>query len=117
MLVQAAYAMGYNLAIEFLADFEKTWELEAFEKLDRQVLQPQQRGLKEWLFLQVTLPHDGVMTASGLLLQWLAALQKLQQALVMHGLWSGRWQRHLNAEGVVVMIGMAVHADYNHRHS
>ena len=47
--------MGYNLAIEFLADFEKTWELEAFQKLDSQVLQPQQRGLKEWLFLEVAL--------------------------------------------------------------
>ena len=45
--------MGYNLAIEFLADFEKTWELEAFQQLDRRVLQPQQRALKEWLFLEV----------------------------------------------------------------
>ena len=25
---QASYAMGYNLAIEYLADYEKTWMLD-----------------------------------------------------------------------------------------
>lgn len=45
--------MGYNLAIEYLADPEKTWMLESFKELDRHVLQPQHRALKEWLFLEV----------------------------------------------------------------
>lgn len=51
--MQASYAMGYNLAVEYLADFEKTWMLESFKELDARVLQPQQRDLKEWLFLEV----------------------------------------------------------------
>lgn len=45
--------MGYNLAIEYLADPEKTWMLESVKELDRRVLQPQCRALKEWLFLEV----------------------------------------------------------------
>ncbi len=45
--------MGYNLAIEYLADFEKTWMLDSFKELDSRVLQPQHRPLKEWLFLEV----------------------------------------------------------------
>ena len=45
--------MGYNLAVEYLADFEKSWMLGSFKELDARVLQPQQRGLKEWLFLEV----------------------------------------------------------------
>ena len=45
--------MGYNLAIEHLADPEKTWMLESFRQLDSRVLQPQHRALKEWLFLTV----------------------------------------------------------------
>ena len=51
--MQGSYAMGYNLAIEYLADFEKTWMLDSFKELDSRVLQPQQRPLKEWLFLEV----------------------------------------------------------------
>lgn len=53
-LVQACYAMGYNLAIEYLADYEKTWMLDSFRALNERVLVPQQRGLSEWLFLEVT---------------------------------------------------------------
>ncbi len=53
--VQGSYAMGYNLAIEYLADFEKTWMLDSFKELDGRVLQPQHRALKEWLFLEVLL--------------------------------------------------------------
>ena len=49
--------MGYNLAIEYLADFEKTWMLDSFHELDARVLQPQHRALKEWLFLEVYLSH------------------------------------------------------------
>lgn len=45
--------MGYNLAIEYLADPEKTWMLDSFKQLDNRVLQPQHRALKEWLFLTV----------------------------------------------------------------
>lgn len=51
--MQASYAMGYNLAVEYLADFEKTWMLDSFKELNARVLQPQQRALKEWLFLEV----------------------------------------------------------------
>ncbi len=51
--MQASYALGYNLAIEYLADYEKTWMLDSFRQLDSRVLQPQQRALKEWLFLEV----------------------------------------------------------------
>lgn len=45
--------MGYNLAIEYLADFEKTWMLGSFKELNSRVLAPQKRALKEWLFLEV----------------------------------------------------------------
>ena len=45
--------MGYNLAIEYLADYEKTWMLDSFRSLNRRVLQAQSRPLTEWLFLEV----------------------------------------------------------------
>lgn len=45
--------MGYNLAIEYLADYEKTWMLDSFRSLDQRVLQEQARPLTEWLFLEV----------------------------------------------------------------
>jgi hypothetical protein len=45
--------MGYNLAIEYLADAEKTWMLDSFRSLDARVLQRQQRALSQWLFLEV----------------------------------------------------------------
>lgn len=51
--MQACYAMGYNLAIEYLADYEKTWMLDSFRALNERVLVPQQRGLSQWLFLEV----------------------------------------------------------------
>lgn len=53
MFVQACYAMGYNLAIEYLADYEKTWMLDSFRFLDSTVIAPQGRRLTEWLFLEV----------------------------------------------------------------
>ena len=53
--MQACYAMGYNLAIEYLADYEKTWMLDSFRSLNRRVLQKQSRPLTEWLFLEVGL--------------------------------------------------------------
>jgi len=46
--------MGYNLAIEYLADYEKTWMLDSFRSLNQRVLQPQSRPLTEWLFLEVS---------------------------------------------------------------
>ena len=45
--------MGYNLAIEYMADYEKTWMLDAFRTLNERVLAPQGRPLKEWVFLEV----------------------------------------------------------------
>ena len=39
-LDRAAYALGYNLAVEYLADPEKTWLLDSFRKFDARVLQP-----------------------------------------------------------------------------
>lgn len=45
--------MGYNLAIEYLADYEKTEMLASFRSLDARVLAPQGRALSEWLFLEV----------------------------------------------------------------
>ena len=46
---RAAYALGYNLAIEYLADYEKTWMLDSFRALDKEL----DLGLKEWAFLEV----------------------------------------------------------------
>lgn len=51
--MQASYAMGYNLAIEYLADYEKTWMLDSFRTLNEAVLKPQGRPLTEWIFLEV----------------------------------------------------------------
>ena len=50
---QACYAMGYNLAIEYMADYEKTWMLDSFRALDRRVLAPAGRPLSDWVFLEV----------------------------------------------------------------
>ena len=45
--------MGYNLAIEYLADYEKVWMLDSFRALDARVLAPASRALSQWLFLEV----------------------------------------------------------------
>ena len=45
--------MGYNLAIEYLADYEKVWMLDSFRQLDARVLAPSGRPLSQWLFLEV----------------------------------------------------------------
>ena len=67
----ASYAMGYNLAIEYLADYEKTWMLDAFRALNEQVLAPTGRPVTEWVFLEVhaegeaehaAIGHDAVCT-------------------------------------------------------
>jgi hypothetical protein len=49
---KAAYALGYNLAVEYLADPEKTWLLESFRKFDARVLVPLGRQA-EYEFLVV----------------------------------------------------------------
>lgn len=53
MYLQGSYALGYNLAIEYLADYEKTWMLDSFKALNARVLAPAGRGMTEWLFLEV----------------------------------------------------------------
>eukprot|EP00955_Chlamydomonas_euryale_P050342 354533-Chlamydomonas_euryale.AAC.10 len=49
---QASYALGYNLAIEYLADYEKTWMLDSFRELDARVFSVLGRKI-DWLFLEV----------------------------------------------------------------
>lgn len=51
-LTGAAYALGYNLAIEFLADFEKRWMLDSFRDMHARYMASQ--GVQpDWLFLEV----------------------------------------------------------------
>ena len=57
--------MGYNLAIEYLADYEKTWMLDSFRALDARVLAPQGRPLTEWVFLEVSQKRGRVEAAAG----------------------------------------------------
>jgi len=49
---QASYALGYNLAVEYLADPEKTWLLESFRAFAGRVLAPLGREVA-WTFLEV----------------------------------------------------------------
>lgn len=51
-LEQASYALGYNLAVEYLAAYEKTWLLESYQTLDRRFLAAQGKDV-DWLFLEV----------------------------------------------------------------
>jgi hypothetical protein len=62
---QASYAMGYNLAIEYLADYEKTWMLDSFRALDDAILAPAGRPLKEWVFLEVHAEGEAEHAAIG----------------------------------------------------
>ncbi|CAK0787163.1 hypothetical protein CVIRNUC_010379 [Coccomyxa viridis] len=62
---QACYAMGYNLAIEYLADYEKTWMLDSFRSLNKRVLHAQNRPLMEWLFLEVHAEGEAEHAAIG----------------------------------------------------
>lgn len=51
-LTAAAYALGYNLAIEYLADYEKRWMLDSFRDLHARYMAAQ--GVEpDWLFLEV----------------------------------------------------------------
>lgn len=62
---QATYALGYNLAIEYLADVEKRLELEAFRHLDEHVLAPASRRLRAWEFLEVHAQGEAEHAAIG----------------------------------------------------
>ena len=52
VMEQASYALGYNLAVEYLAAYEKTWMLDAFRVLDKRALAPAGRAVN-WVFLEV----------------------------------------------------------------
>lgn len=55
-LTAAAYALGYNLAIEFLADFEKRWMLDSFRDMHDRYMAAQ--GVTpDWVFLEVRHHH------------------------------------------------------------
>ena len=58
---RAAYALGYNLAIEYLADYEKTWMLDSFRALDAEL----GLGLKEWACLAVHAEGEAEHAAIG----------------------------------------------------
>lgn len=62
---QACYALGYNLAIEYLADYEKTWMLDSFRALDARVLAPAGRPVTEWVFLEVHAEGEAEHAAIG----------------------------------------------------
>jgi hypothetical protein len=49
---QASYALGYNLAVEYLAASEKLWLLHTFQALDERVFKKQGKSV-EWLFLEI----------------------------------------------------------------
>lgn len=51
-LTAAAYALGYNLAIEYLADYEKRWMLDSFREMHTRYMASQ--GVSpDWVFLEV----------------------------------------------------------------
>jgi hypothetical protein len=43
---QASYALGYNLAIEYLADYEKTWMLDSFRDLNQRIFNKAGRSVR-----------------------------------------------------------------------
>lgn len=55
----ASYALGYNLAIEYLADYEKTWMLDSFRDLDRRILSDLGKKV-DWIFLEVHAEGEAV---------------------------------------------------------
>ena len=62
---RASYALGYNLAVEYLADYEKTWMLDSFRALNAAVLAPAGRPLTEWVFLEVHAEGEAEHAAIG----------------------------------------------------
>eukprot|EP00878_Enallax_costatus_P032746 GHUV01036010.1.p1 GENE.GHUV01036010.1~~GHUV01036010.1.p1 ORF type:complete len:261 (+),score=79.21 GHUV01036010.1:174-956(+) len=61
VLAQASYALGYNLAIEYLADYEKTWMLDSFRDLNTRVLNKD----IDWIFLEVHAEGEAEHAAIG----------------------------------------------------
>ncbi|KAG2482514.1 hypothetical protein HYH03_018559 [Edaphochlamys debaryana] len=63
-LEQASYALGYNLAIEYLADYEKTWMLDSFRDLDARIFAPAGKKV-DWIFLEVHAEGEAEHAAIG----------------------------------------------------
>ncbi|PNH01422.1 hypothetical protein TSOC_012698 [Tetrabaena socialis] len=63
-LEQASYALGYNLAIEYLADYEKTWMLDSFRQLEPSIFAPLGRKV-DWVFLEVHAEGEAEHAAIG----------------------------------------------------
>eukprot|EP00879_Flechtneria_rotunda_P003579 GHRR01003813.1.p1 GENE.GHRR01003813.1~~GHRR01003813.1.p1 ORF type:complete len:332 (+),score=102.30 GHRR01003813.1:155-1150(+) len=60
-LEQASYSLAYNLAIEYLADYEKTWMLDSFRDLNARVLHKD----IDWIFLEVHAEGEAEHAAIG----------------------------------------------------
>uniref|UniRef100_A0A061RDK2 Iron-containing redox enzyme family protein n=1 Tax=Tetraselmis sp. GSL018 TaxID=582737 RepID=A0A061RDK2_9CHLO len=58
---QGSYALGYNLAIEYLADYEKTWMLDAFRELHGRVMNKE----LSWTFLEIHAEGEAEHAAIG----------------------------------------------------
>jgi hypothetical protein len=77
-VTHASYAMGYNLAIEYMADFEKRWMLESFRSMDQSFMAAQ--GCKvDWVFLEVRFVW---------LFEW-ALSQQFRRFLGVFYIWNG----------------------------
>lgn len=63
-LEQASYALGYNLAIEYLADYEKTWMLDSFRALDERIFSGLGKNI-DWTFLEVHAEGEAEHAAIG----------------------------------------------------
>ncbi|GAX76758.1 hypothetical protein CEUSTIGMA_g4205.t1 [Chlamydomonas eustigma] len=61
---QASYALGYNLAIEYLADYEKTWMLDSFRALDERIFSKLGKKI-DWVFLEVHAEGEAEHAAIG----------------------------------------------------
>lgn len=72
-LQAASYALGYNLAIEYLADYEKTWMLDSFRAMlndeSAEMGALAKAGLKkeqvDWVFLEVHAEGEAEHAAIG----------------------------------------------------
>ena len=51
-VAQASYALGYNLAVEYLANPEKTWLLDSFQRFNKERLASEGKHV-DWKFLEV----------------------------------------------------------------
>lgn len=58
---QGSYALGYNLAIEYLADYEKTWMLDSFRELHGKHINHD----IEWTFLEIHAEGEAEHAAIG----------------------------------------------------